>query len=263
MEHTQTKQCKRCGEMKPLTAFGPQGRNERCRDCLVAVRAWRLSDEYQEERKQYARKYYRKNKAALLAQNADYRATHRDHLIQLDREKYRKIRQAQIARGGVTPIRRIPIHEKFPPPDRFECAWCHEMKLPSGFYPDPTQPGKLMVQCRRCINAAKKREAVSYKGIESPEKAKWFGYRLRRQYGLSTKDFQSMLAQQNNRCAVCEREFLNQSRADSPTVDHCHTTEKIRSLLCDRCNKTLGSAGDDIALLRKMIAYLEQHGVTT
>ena len=42
-------------------------------------------------------------------------------------------------------------------------------------------------------------------------------------------------------------------------VDHCHTTGKVRGLLCTRCNNTLGGLKDSVDLAKKMIVYLEDH----
>jgi hypothetical protein len=41
--------------------------------------------------------------------------------------------------------------------------------------------------------------------------------------------------------------------------DHDHKTGKARGWLCDRCNKMLGLAHDDIGLLKAMVSYLEEH----
>jgi len=39
-------------------------------------------------------------------------------------------------------------------------------------------------------------------------------------------------------------------------IDHCHTTGKIRGLLCDSCNVGLGRFKDNTNLLEKAIKYL-------
>lgn len=42
-------------------------------------------------------------------------------------------------------------------------------------------------------------------------------------------------------------------------VDHCHVSDKVRGLLCPRCNTVLGSCEDDVELLLAMIEYLKRH----
>lgn len=41
-------------------------------------------------------------------------------------------------------------------------------------------------------------------------------------------------------------------------VDHCHTTGKIRGLLCYNCNNGLGRLKDDIMVLEMAIVYLKK-----
>lgn len=54
-------------------------------------------------------------------------------------------------------------------------------------------------------------------------------------------------------CDLCERKIGNIN------FDHCHRRGHFRGFLCDRCNRVLGLAEDDIKLLRKMAAYLSRH----
>ena len=86
---------------------------------------------------------------------------------------------------------------------------------------------------------------------------------LKRTYGITIDDYNQMLAAQNNVCAVCG---LPERRVDHRTkqlsrlaVDHCHTTGKVRGLLCHHCNAMLGSSIDSIKNLEKGIAYLRLH----
>jgi len=43
-----------------------------------------------------------------------------------------------------------------------------------------------------------------------------------------------------------------------PTVDHCHSTGKLRGFLCANCNKGIGLLGDTTAGVRNAVAYLEK-----
>jgi len=78
---------------------------------------------------------------------------------------------------------------------------------------------------------------------------------LKRTYGISTSIYENMLKSQNYTCKVCggieDTKKLN--------VDHCHTTLKVRGLLCTNCNVALGLAKDDPHTLRKLATYLEDN----
>lgn len=53
-------------------------------------------------------------------------------------------------------------------------------------------------------------------------------------------------------CSICG----SQERL---AVDHCHSTLKVRGVLCTKCNAGLGMFSDDPERLRKAAAYLEMH----
>lgn len=61
---------------------------------------------------------------------------------------------------------------------------------------------------------------------------------LKRLYGISIFDYNKMLKDQNGVCKICNKEEVLYNR--TLAVDHCHTTGKIRGLLCMDCNKHLG-----------------------
>ena len=78
-------------------------------------------------------------------------------------------------------------------------------------------------------------------------------YKLKSNYGLTVEDFSAMLLEQNNKCKICECEM------DSPQVDHNHTTNKVRALLCRNCNTSLGLLKEDTKVLHNMISYIHDH----
>jgi hypothetical protein len=89
---------------------------------------------------------------------------------------------------------------------------------------------------------------------------------LRRMFGITLKDYQEMLDNQNGRCTICgelEEDYNQNGHKFSMAVDHCHKTGKVRSLLCGRCNKSLGGFKDSQELLIKAIEYLKQYQPTT
>ena len=67
-----------------------------------------------------------------------------------------------------------------------------------------------------------------------------------------------MLAKQGGSCAICNSAKPGCSRKYF-TVDHDHQSNKIRGLLCARCNPGLGFFMDQPELLRAAIHYLETH----
>lgn len=78
---------------------------------------------------------------------------------------------------------------------------------------------------------------------------------LQRKYGITLDDFRAMLADQDGGCKICRR-------SDGPLhVDHCHTTGKVRGLLCIPCNRALGYMKDDPDLLRSAADYLDRSRV--
>ena len=68
-----------------------------------------------------------------------------------------------------------------------------------------------------------------------------------------------MLEAQNGRCKICGTDTPMGTGAFH--VDHCHMTNKVRGLLCHKCNVGLGHFNDNISLLSTAILYLNEHHV--
>lgn len=82
-------------------------------------------------------------------------------------------------------------------------------------------------------------------------------YKLKFNYGIVMEDYYRILKEQKNKCAICGRD---QSEFDKIFgVDHDHITGNVRGLLCTKCNLMLGSANDNIDLLRNAIKYLRKY----
>jgi len=77
---------------------------------------------------------------------------------------------------------------------------------------------------------------------------------VRRQYGITLAQYEQMLRDQDNKCAICGNEDEVEGRRLA--VDHCHQNGNIRGLLCGKCNRGIGLFYDNPKLLEKAISYL-------
>jgi len=58
-------------------------------------------------------------------------------------------------------------------------------------------------------------------------------------YGISTEQFIAMLYVQDFQCGICRRNITVEGKGQS-AIDHCHTSLKVRGVLCGHCNMLLG-----------------------
>jgi len=88
----------------------------------------------------------------------------------------------------------------------------------------------------------------------------YFDQDLKKNYGVTLQWYAETFAKQNCVCAICAKPETTQIRNKTiaMAVDHCHTTGKVRGLLCTQCNRALGLFGDDPAALQAAIGYLEK-----
>jgi len=90
------------------------------------------------------------------------------------------------------------------------------------------------------------------------EFVKWKA-RIKRLYNLTYKEYCTMLDTQQGTCAICKSPDAQNSRTYGKLfVDHCHATNKVRGLLCSKCNCALGYFDEDAALLKTAINYLSK-----
>ena len=82
-------------------------------------------------------------------------------------------------------------------------------------------------------------------------------YNLKKKYGITLKEKNDILKKQNNKCKICSFKFNENEFKSIACVDHCHTTNKVRGLLCRTCNAGLGYFRDNTERLTNAIVYLE------
>jgi hypothetical protein len=136
------------------------------------------------------------------------------------------------------------------------CSSCKKQKDASLF---PKANGKargyawVCKQCKKEIRIAK-HQSMTEKAVKAQNKNYW----LKSSYGISLDEFNVKLKNQHHKCAICECDET-EAYSQKLFVDHCHTTKKIRGLLCHACNIAIGNFKDSTENLKKAIAYLEEH----
>ena len=159
------------------------------------------------------------------------------------------------------------------PIDYFEitsltCTICLVTKLVSEFgkFKDATAPltgWRYYSRCRECNreqcaaygrnNRQKRNQRLREWRRSNPEAAKRGDRRdrLRRKYGLTEVGLSEIIKAQNGKCALCFRSV-------ELVVDHCHKSGKVRSLLCHRCNISLGWIESHPGIIERIQQYVDQ-----
>ena len=134
------------------------------------------------------------------------------------------------------------------------CRICKTEKPLSEYHKAPKNKDNLKTECKSCQYEAHKiyranggqereKEQRRLKKLLDPNYSKNLAYKTK--YGITIEDYDRMLQEQNGKCKLCNKE--EHVRGTSPdkkpkrlAVDHCHTTGKVRGLLCHNCNVMLG-----------------------
>jgi len=90
---------------------------------------------------------------------------------------------------------------------------------------------------------------------KNPDKKKEMRFRMklsRLGVKMSYDEYNKMFEKQKHLCAICGERELKRLLS----IDHDHKTNKVRGLLCGKCNQGLGLFRDNVELLKKAIKYL-------
>jgi len=125
------------------------------------------------------------------------------------------------------------------------CSLCKQTKPQSEFNRNKKHKDGLQYHCRECSNK------ISNKWAEDNPSAD-----LLKRYGITIEEKWAMIESQGNSCAICKEPF---KKTRFTHVDHCHSTGKIRGILCHACNTSLGGFKDSPKLLQRAIHYIDYH----
>ena len=155
------------------------------------------------------------------------------------------------------------------------CSKCKSTKEESEFGADLRNKSGLKSSCKECGRKSAKasyqthREKRIKQSREYREKngARYNANRklkrsenriteASRKYGISKSEVEALF--KKTKCQICYSDisFDNKNQFQWPNIDHCHSTGKVRGVLCGYCNNMLGKAKDDIETLESAISYL-------
>jgi hypothetical protein len=133
-----------------------------------------------------------------------------------------------------------------------ECSKCWQIKTVDNFTNNKISPDSLSAWCKQCTND---RTKIWSKENKLHCRDATYSRKLKREYGLSIKDYDDLLTKQGGVCAICGTKNGN-ANGIRLSVDHNHITNEIRGLLCSSCNTALGLFKDSVHGLNAAIHYL-------
>jgi hypothetical protein len=122
---------------------------------------------------------------------------------------------------------------------RGQCKKCRasytvEYRARDGYVPPPSS--------RFRSPRAKEKQAAAFRARK-----------IKKKYGITIQEYDAMLEKQGGGCALCGKKKMRYRLA----IDHCHSTGKVRGILCFRCNWALGILGDTPAGVSKALSYIQ------
>lgn len=144
-----------------------------------------------------------------------------------------------------------------------KCNKCEEIKEVTKFYRDKSISDGYATICKSCknISMSKWREEnrekynANMRYARATQHDTFKNIDLKRTYGITLEDFNRMLKEQNNLCAICDKGPQGKRPL---VVDHNHATDRVRQLLCYGCNRALHVL-ENKELYEKAMKYLKKH----
>src|SRR3990167_6343729 len=136
------------------------------------------------------------------------------------------------------------------------CSKCKEEKNLSKFWFQDKKTGQRMSACKDCMKLAtawyrnknrellnkkrkdyyhknQNREMLRARGIRKKYPERTFATNIKTRFGITIDEYNLMLKNQKGGCAICGMKHNHKRRF---CIDHNHTTNEVRGLLCNGCN---------------------------
>lgn len=81
---------------------------------------------------------------------------------------------------------------------------------------------------------------------------------LKSKYGLTLEQYDILVQKQQGVCAICKlpEKAIQRGKICSLSVDHCHRTGRVRALLCNNCNTSLGLLKENVDIVSSLYQYI-------
>lgn len=74
---------------------------------------------------------------------------------------------------------------------------------------------------------------------------------------MTLSEYNLLLEKQDGKCAICKTSNpKGRGKHRKFAVDHCHTTNKVRGLLCVMCNTAIGLLKDNAEIIENAKQYI-------
>lgn len=136
------------------------------------------------------------------------------------------------------------------------CTGCKSYCCPTQFSTSTCSKDGIGYYCRACTRKNYKRSYIKTGGIGSRRA------HIRDTYGITLEEFNVMLETQGGVCAICSQPETKKHKSGtikSLSVDHCHTSGRVRGLLCADCNSAIGYLRENADAARRAAEYIERH----
>ena len=138
------------------------------------------------------------------------------------------------------------------------CNKCKITKSFDNFYKNAIPSDAICKECDR----QRKKEYRKRPEVREREYTYEMKKHYEKRYGITFDQYNELLIKQNNVCAICKTKNKTiDKRTKRPkrlNVDHCHSTKKVRGLLCTKCNTGIGFFNDNILLLESCLRYIHE-----
>lgn len=147
------------------------------------------------------------------------------------------------------------------------CARCKQEKQPEEMVQNHSTKSGFSSYCKPCAvrNSQESRIRggwVRYVPIGRTEELRRKRlHRLEIAHGLSRQEAETLAAlRTEGSCAICGCAPARSGRWKNLHIDHDHSTDKIRGLICTGCNRAIGFLDDDPGRAEALAYYLRHGG---